>query len=72
LIKGDWSSDVCSSDLIGTELRSQYFIAYAPSTPPENGQYRKIDVQVPDRKGLTVRTRKGYYSSSKTSGAPGQ
>jgi len=57
---------------IGTELRSQYFIAYAPSTPPENGQYRKIDVQVPDRKGLTVRTRKGYYSSSKTSGAPGQ
>ncbi len=56
---------------IGTELRSQYFIAYAPSTPPENGQYRKIDVQVPDRKGLTVRTRKGYYSSSKTSGAPG-
>lgn len=45
---------------IGTELRSQYFIAYTPSTSA-NGQYRKIEVQT-DRKGLTVRTRKGYYA----------
>jgi Ca-activated chloride channel homolog len=45
---------------IGTELRSQYFIAYAPTNPLQNGQYRKIQVEV-DRKGLVVRTRKGYY-----------
>jgi len=60
---------------IGTELRSQYFIGYAPSTPPEIGRYRKIDVQVPDRKGLTVRTRKGYYPNlarQSGSGAPGE
>ena len=46
---------------IGTELRSQYYIAYAPTIPLSKGQYRKIDVQT-DRKGATVRTRKGYYA----------
>jgi len=52
---------------IGEELRSQYFIAYAPSSPPPIGQYRKIDVET-DRKGLTVRTRKGYYGVAPPSG----
>lgn len=47
---------------IGTELRSQYFIAYAPNNPPQAGVYRKIQVET-DRKGLTVRTRKGYYAA---------
>src|SRR5271156_6172404 len=46
---------------IGTELRSQYFIAYSPKDTEAVGKYRKIDVET-DRKGLTVRTRKGYYS----------
>jgi Ca-activated chloride channel homolog len=46
---------------IGTELRSQYFIAYSPTLPALKGEYRKIDVQT-DRKGLIVRTRKGYYA----------
>ena len=35
---------------IGTELRSQYYIAYAPAIPLSKGQYRKIEVQA-DRKG---------------------
>lgn len=48
---------------IGTELRSQYFIAYAPSNPQTNGRYRRIVVDT-DRKGLTVRTRKGYYATA--------
>lgn len=47
---------------IGTELRSQYFIAYAPASPPAAGVYRRIQVET-DRKGLTVRTRKGYYAA---------
>jgi Ca-activated chloride channel homolog len=47
---------------IGTELRSQYFIAYSPVNPPVSGQYRKIDVTT-NRKGLVVRTRKGYYAA---------
>jgi VWFA-related protein len=48
---------------IGTELRSQYFIAYAPADPPPGGQYRKIDIQT-SQKGLTVRTRKGYFAAA--------
>ncbi|HKV48822.1 MAG TPA: VWA domain-containing protein [Candidatus Acidoferrales bacterium] len=47
---------------IGTELRSQYFIAYTPTLPPD-GKYHTINVQV-DRKGLVVRTRKGYYAKA--------
>jgi len=47
---------------IGEELRSQYFIAYAPADPPSGGQYRRIDVQT-TRKGLIVRTRKGYFAA---------
>jgi hypothetical protein len=46
---------------IGDELRSQYYIAYAPTIPLSEGQYRKIDVQT-NRKGAVVRTRKGYYA----------
>ena len=45
---------------IGTELRSQYFIAYSPKDTSSVGKYRKIQVDT-DRKGLAVRTRKGYY-----------
>ena len=48
---------------IGTELRSQYFIAYAPSNPPPIGTYRQIQVQT-TRKGLIVNTRKGYYGTA--------
>jgi Ca-activated chloride channel homolog len=52
-----------SFEAIGTELRSQYFIAYAPVPPPDVGQYRTVDVRT-DRKGLIVRTRKGYYATA--------
>jgi Ca-activated chloride channel homolog len=51
---------------IGTELRSQYFIAYSPSNAQSTGQYHKIEVQT-DRKGLNVRTRKGYYATAPAS-----
>jgi Ca-activated chloride channel homolog len=51
---------------IGDELRSQYFIAYSPNNSQTSGQYRKIDVQI-DRKGLVVRTRKGYYATAPAS-----
>lgn len=53
---------------IGTELRSQYFIAYAPTDALSNGGYRKIQVDA-DRKGLTVRTRQGYYAGSQPAAA---
>jgi Ca-activated chloride channel family protein len=54
---------------IGTELRSQYFIAYSPTNPLSNGQYRKIEVDA-GRKGLIVRTKKGYYATAPASSTP--
>lgn len=64
------SDDLAQSFLdIGTELRSQYFIAYSPSGPPPRGEYRKIEVDT-DRKGLLVRTRKGYYAVAPPAGGP--
>ncbi|HTX13669.1 MAG TPA: VWA domain-containing protein [Candidatus Baltobacteraceae bacterium] len=54
---------------IGTELRSQYFIAYSPVGPPPRGEYRKIEVDT-DRKGLVVRTRKGYYAVASSAEGP--
>lgn len=48
---------------IDTELRSQYFIAYSPANPGPSGRYHTIQVQT-DRKGLIVRTRKGYYGAT--------
>jgi VWFA-related protein len=64
------ADDLAQSFLdIGTELRSQYYIAYSPSGPPPRGEYRKIEVET-DRKGLTVRTRKGYYAVAPAAGDP--
>ena len=54
---------------IGSELRSQYFLAYSPAIPPAATKYRRIDVQT-DRKGLIVRSRKGYYATAPASPPP--
>jgi len=48
---------------ISTELRSQYFVGYTPKNLPESGEYRKIIVET-DRKGLQVRSRRGYYAGA--------
>ena len=44
------------------ELRSQYLIAYQPSNSDFNGKYRQIEVRVPNRKDLKIRTKKGYVA----------
>jgi Ca-activated chloride channel homolog len=55
--------DVSESFLdIGTELRSQYSLAYSPTNGIVDGKFRKIHIEVINRKGLDVRTRKGYYA----------
>jgi VWFA-related protein len=51
---------------ISEELRSQYFIAYSPTNVQSTGKYHKIEV-LTDRKGLNVRTRKGYYATTPAS-----
>ncbi|HEV2964737.1 MAG TPA: VWA domain-containing protein [Candidatus Angelobacter sp.] len=45
---------------ISNELRSQYYIGYAPSNEKHDGSYRKIEVKSKD--GLKVQARKGYYA----------
>ncbi|MGB6482226.1 MAG: VWA domain-containing protein [Candidatus Acidiferrales bacterium] len=48
---------------IGNELRSQYLIGYTPPYKEADGQFHKVELRV-DRKGLTVRSRKGYYATA--------
>ena len=46
---------------IEEELRSQYLLSYTP-TGPFNGAYRKVRVELTDRK-YTAHTRAGYYAT---------
>ena len=56
------TNDLASSfQDIGTELRSQYLLAFLPDSLVPNGKFHTIKVET-DRKGLTVRTRKGYFA----------
>jgi Ca-activated chloride channel homolog len=47
---------------IANELRSQYLIAYSPSNDKFDGKFRQIDVRLPNRKDLRIRTKKGYVA----------
>jgi len=46
---------------IGDELRSQYVISYNPINQNLDGTYRKVRVEMADKK-YTARTRKGYFA----------
>jgi VWFA-related protein len=46
---------------IGDELRHQYALAYSPAGRIPDGKYHTIKIQT-DRKDVTVRARKGYFS----------
>ncbi len=48
-------------EAINTELRSQYSISYQP-TSPRDGKYHEIEI-VPQRRGMRVRARKGYFAT---------
>jgi Ca-activated chloride channel homolog len=47
------------------ELRQQYLLAYEPINDKADGSFRKIEVRVPDRKGIRIRHRRGYYALEK-------
>jgi VWFA-related protein len=49
---------------IGDETRAYYLIGYNPTNTDRDGKFRKIEVKVRGRKGLTVRARRGYYAPS--------
>lgn len=39
-----------------------YVLAYEPTNSVRNGKFRKIDVRLPGRRRLRVRTRRGYFA----------
>jgi VWFA-related protein len=45
---------------IGAELHSQYLITYVPNNRTEGG-FHQIEVTIPGRRGVTARTRPGYW-----------
>ncbi len=47
---------------IANELRSQYLIAYAPTNDKYDNKFRQIEVRLPNRKDLRLRTKKGYVA----------
>ncbi|MBS1851664.1 MAG: VWA domain-containing protein [Acidobacteria bacterium] len=47
---------------IQDELRSQYAISYKPADFRADGRYRTIEILAQNRKGLKVRSRRGYYA----------
>lgn len=47
---------------IGTELRSQYSIAYTPSSHALDGKFHRIHIEIVHRHGLKVRSRQGYWA----------
>jgi hypothetical protein len=46
---------------IGEELRSQYVLSYTPTNPVLDGTYRKVRVEMTDKK-FKARTRQGYFA----------
>ena len=50
-----------ASARIKEELKTQYRIGYVPSNQSRDGRFRRIEVAT-RRRGVEVRTRKGYYS----------
>jgi VWFA-related protein len=50
-------------DQIAEELRAQYRVGYTPDQATASDGYHQIDLTV-NRKGLTVRTRDGYYTGN--------
>jgi VWFA-related protein len=49
-------------DRIAEELRTLYSLGYVSSNSRRDGKWRRIVVRVPDREGLTVRHKLGYYA----------
>jgi hypothetical protein len=42
-------------------MKTQYRLGYVPVNPRNDDGFRSIEVSTPRRRGVEVRTRKGYY-----------
>jgi Ca-activated chloride channel homolog len=57
----DWGQLVTASQRIREEMKTQYRLGYVPANPRNDDGFRTIEVSTPRRRGVEVRTRKGYY-----------
>jgi VWFA-related protein len=55
---------------VAQDIRNQYVLGYSPINQALDGSFRRIEVKAKGR-GLTVRTRTGYYASPKGQDLPG-
>ena len=51
-----------SFENIANELRHQYNLFYRPQPLKNDGLYHAVQIRIKDRRGLVVRSRKGYYA----------
>jgi Ca-activated chloride channel family protein len=49
-------------DRIAEELRTLYSVGYVSSNARRDGKWRRIVVRVPEREGITIRHKLGYYA----------
>lgn len=56
-----WGQLVEATRRIREEMKTQYRIGYVPVNPRNDDGFREITVSTPRRRGVEVRTRKGYY-----------
>ena len=64
-----WGQLVVASARIREELKTQYRIGYVPQQDSGDGEFRRIHVQT-RRRGIEVRTRKGYYPKTRNTRRP--
>ncbi|HEY7698505.1 MAG TPA: VWA domain-containing protein [Vicinamibacteria bacterium] len=57
----EWGQLVKATARIREEMKTQYRIGYVPVNPRNDDGFRQITVSTPRRRGVEVRTRKGYY-----------
>jgi Ca-activated chloride channel homolog len=63
----EWGQLATASRRIREVMKTQYRIGYIPDNPRKDGGFRRIEVET-RRRGVEVRTRKGYYPSKRSSG----
>lgn len=61
-----WTQLVMASSRIREEMKTQYRIGYVPTNPRRDAGFRRIQVST-GRRGVEVRTRKGYYPPKRSS-----
>jgi Ca-activated chloride channel family protein len=52
-------------DRIAEELRTLYGVGYVSSNGRRDGKWRRIVVRVPEREGITIRHKLGYYAAGR-------